>query len=284
MSGLPFAIDHLMVRVPDSEVAGRVFETLGFSVTPRSLLPGMSNRLVCFAPQDSRGASFIELIAVDDEKLAPPAVLEMLGENMGPAAIVVATGDARALAGGIGGAAAISPPLELARDCDLGAGVVSLSFSVIVAKRAGAPLGWSAIQHKTPQYYRIPQFVDHRAGDFRMTAVIAVSADPSETASALQKLWGGSYSIDAGCARFVLGSSELRIHTAEGLKQVYAFDIPISGMPVCVGLVLNANAPDAALTSLVRLSDEVTRLNNSAVLISKDGWRCLVAVEPKKVT
>jgi hypothetical protein len=281
MNGYPFAIDHLMVRVPDSDVAGRVFETLGFAVTPRSLLPGMSNRLVCFEPRDPRGASFVELIAVDDATAAPASVVEMLGERFGPAAIVVATADAHAFARDLTGTAAISSPLDLARDCDLGAGMIRLSFSVIVARRAGAPIAWSAIQHNTPRHYSVAKFIHHPAGDFQCASIIAVSADPSQTARALQSLWGGSFGIDeAGSVRFRLGSSELQIHSAGGLKRTYRCDVEATAKPSLVGIVLTAADPVKVADALASHAGHVIRLDHSAVLISDAGWRCIVAIDP----
>lgn len=280
MSGYPFAIDHLMVRVPDSDAAGRVFEALGFTVTPRSLLPGMSNRLVCFEPRDPRGASFIELISVDNTAAAPASVVEMLGENLGPAAVVVATADAHALARELAATAAISAPLDLARDCDLGAGVVRLSFSVIVARRSGAPLAWNAIQHNTPEHYRIPQFVRHRTGIFHLMSIIAVSPDPLQTARQLESLWRGPFRIDeTGCVRLTLGSSELRIYTSDSLKQTYNCEVTTGSEPSLVGIVLKAADPTKAVDALASHVGLVTRLDHSAVLISGAGWRCIVAVE-----
>ena len=119
MSDTILAIDHLMIHVPDSQEAGTVFEKLGFAVTPKSIMPGLSNRLICFGdtPYDRGICNYIELMALEDPATAPPPMPQLLGAY-GPVSTVMAIDDAHAVTSRlIGEGMQIGPVLDLQRDC-----------------------------------------------------------------------------------------------------------------------------------------------------------------------
>lgn len=277
MKGPPFAIDHLMVRVPDSEAAGASFEALGFTVTPRSLLPGLSNRLVCFPTEDERAAAFIELISIDDAAAAPEPVVDLLGARHGPAAIVVATEDAEGLARSLAPLSDILPPRELSRNWDLGDRTLTLAFSVLIARRRSAPLAWSAIQHRTPEHYRDLQFVTHPAGTFRLHALLAVAPEPLETATQLAKLWGTqTVNVSKEVVVIRLGLRELRICSWDRLFRNYGEKVDTSA--AMVGVVLQTSDPSEVVQRIAK-SDASTPLRGNAIRVGAESWSCLVVLE-----
>ena len=243
MSGAPFAIDHLMIQVPDSEAAGEAFAALGFAVTPRSLLPGLSNRLVCFPAEDARAAAFLELISVDDPRAAPEAVQDLLGPDPGPAAVVLATDDAAALAGWLAGRPGIAEPRDFAREWCLGGEALALRFAVLIAGRESAPLRWCAIQHRTPEHYRRPEFLRHAIGPCRLAALLVASEDPGGTATELAGLWGGAVRYDGpDMSELRIGSRAVRIATPARLEDCYGISARRDGVHLG-GAVLQVEAP-----------------------------------------
>ena len=274
MTGQPFGIDHLMIRVPDSEAAGRLFETLGFAVTPRSTLPGLSNRLVCFEPDDSRGASFIELISIDDPAAAPEPVIDLLGPENGPAAIVVATENAARLAAELSGRAGIQPARDLTRSWQVAGELLQLSFSVLIAHRGSAPLGWSAIQHRTPEHYRRSEFLRHTDRGLRLSAILACAPEPVQAAREMSSLWSGRLEPGpASSARVVLGRSELRVGPlTEQLRQK-------GTRARIMGIALSTTDPDPVCDRLVAHPDLVSRLGPRRFLIGVDDWTCWMEIE-----
>lgn len=268
MRGRPFGIDHLMVRVPDSERAGHVFETLGFTVTPRSTMPGLSNRLVCFPSDDPRGASFIELISVDDPDLAPEPVIDLLGFENGPAAVVVATDDAEGLAVELSGQPGVLPARDFSRSWELGDRRLDLSFSVLIARRGSAPLSWSAIQHRTPEHYRAVEFLHHPAGSFRLSAILAQAPEPIEAAGAFKVLWGATALADSPrLARVPLGPCELRVQQPEVIAD---------RTPRVLGFALATDQPDRTAESFIARFQGFSHVGGRRFRLSSDGWSCIV--------
>jgi hypothetical protein len=250
MIGAPFAIDHLMIRTADSEAAGEAFAALGFAVTPRSLLPGLSNRLICFPAEDDRAAAFLELISVDDPKAAPEAVRDLLGPNPGPAAVVLATDDAGALAGRLAGRPGIAAPRDFARAWRLGDEVLALRFAVLIAGRESAPLRWCAIQHRTPEHYHRPEFLRHAIGPSRLAALLVASEDPGGTATELAGLWGGAVRLEGpDASELWIGSRAMRIATPARLEDRYGIPARRDGVHLG-GAVLQVKAPTEAAAIL----------------------------------
>lgn len=277
MKGRPFALDHLMVQVPDSEQAGLVFEALGFAVTPRSTMPGLSNRLVCFPPDDPRGASFIELISIDAPDLAPEPVIDLLGPRHGPAAIVVATDDAAGLAQELSSRPGILPARDFSRSWDVAGRRLDLSFSVLIARRGSAPLGWSAIQHRTPEHYRVPEFLTHAAGRVRMQAILAVATDPRRVADEMSALWGCTTLLDgSGSARVALGGCELRIEPVSERRSANESGATCE----IVGVSLGTSDPDAAADRMASAAGSSASPEGRGIRIRADGWDFLIALEP----
>lgn len=234
----PLEIDHLMIHVHDVDQAGRLFEQLGFTVTPRSDFLGLSNRLVCFAPPLDACASFLELIAVEDLARAPAAVLAFLPQGEGPASAVLFGKDAHAFAKARHHKDRQTPlVLDLSRDWHLGHTCLSLSFSVCLPSHGQDAISWSYIQHKTPWHYRQPTFLDHANGGVRLNHLLVSADDPSSVAGQLAGIWQAEVQPAADSSRVLLGHTSIRIMTPARLAETYE-GVPATGGVRLVGAAI----------------------------------------------
>ena len=240
-------IDHLMVSVRDSAVAGETFERLGFYATPRSILPGMSNRLVCFpSPYEGR-CNFIELMALDDAAAAPDIMQSILRPEEGPVSMVmtvedVPAVDARLRRLGVG----IAATMDFQRDWTLPSGeVVSPAFGVIIPEFGQFPMYWNVCQHKTPELYQSDLFVSHPNGAQRLTSILGYAPSPADVAAAYTAAWGSRVERDgAGVVHVVTGDVDLLLYDDKGLAQAFP-DFPSPSAPALLGATIKVADPDA---------------------------------------
>lgn len=194
MHGAITDIDHLMVHVHDTEAAGRAFEALGFTVTPKSTMValGISNRCVLFQPAGDQCCNYIELMAKEDPARVPPFMQDILGDAEGPVSLVMATPDAQAAADQLADAGvACQPPFAVTRDWHLTDGVdVQVSFAVCIPTIGQSPLYWNLCEHRTRQHYVRPDMTAHANGAVRISGIDAVTPDAAQAASVLARQWG----------------------------------------------------------------------------------------------
>lgn len=215
-------IDHLMVAVDDSQQAGDQFTRLGFTVTERSILPGLSNRLVCFGPGHRNTCNYIELMALDDASTAPPPMPTLLPGPERPVSLVMSTSSAAGSAEYLGTAGIeATDVIDLKRDWPLPSGeVIQPEFSVVIPTPGQAPFYWNLCQHKTPQHYARPEFTSHQNGARRLTAIIAIADAPSAVAGYYQQHWGAAASSHDPVA-ITVGDVSLRIYSPSGFQQAF---------------------------------------------------------------
>ncbi|WP_281018908.1 MULTISPECIES: VOC family protein [unclassified Minwuia] len=186
-------IDHLMVHVHDADRAGRHFEELGFTVTPKSTMAalGLSNRCVLFQPASDLCCNYIELMAKEDPDRVPAFMQDVLGTDEGPVSLVMATPDARAAAAQLPDLGVpCHPPFDVERDWHLADGVdVRVAFGVCVPETGHAPLYWNLCEHRTREHYVRPDITRHANGAQRIATVGAIAADPHHTATRLGAQW-----------------------------------------------------------------------------------------------
>lgn len=219
-------IDHLMVSVADSQQAGEAFARMGFTVTPKSALPGLSNRLVCFPAQRDGACNYIELMALEAAASAPPPMPALLDPPGRPVSMVLGSSDAETTQAAMQGLGIdVAPPLHLERDWLLPSGeTISPAFAVLIPPPGFAPLYWNVCQHKTPQHYLRDDFVSHANGARAFTAVIATALEPQATADALAAQWGAGAAAPKagdGSVRLALGSVELRLYAPAGFAAAF---------------------------------------------------------------
>jgi hypothetical protein len=219
-------IDHMMISVKNSQRAGETFERLGFTLTPRSALPGMSNRLICFPPTEPDRCNFVELLGFDDRAAAPAFMHDLLGDREGPVSMVMASRDARAAeqelrANGFDP----YPARAFKRDWTLPSGeVISPEFVVCLLKPGESPLYWNIAQYvgDTPRHYHRPDFTTHPNTACAFTAVLAVADDPAAIARHYEQVWDGRVlQLPQGVVGVTLNRVTLRLMTPAQAAALY---------------------------------------------------------------
>ncbi|MEM9011087.1 MAG: VOC family protein [Pseudomonadota bacterium] len=226
-------LDHLMVNVPDAEAAGQTFERLGFTVTPKSVMPGLANRLICFADADPDHGicNYIELMGMTDPAIAPPPMPDLLARAHGPISTVMAVDDAEAVTArlsdqGLG----VGPVLHLQRDWHLPGGeVISPAFAVAIPALEQRPFYWNYCQHKTAGHYVRPDFTGHRNAIARLDAVLAVHEAPAEAAAPYAVDWQVKPAGEDPVA-VAPGRVALEIHTPAAFAKRFGGPAPAPGL------------------------------------------------------
>ncbi|MBO6638750.1 MAG: VOC family protein [Roseitalea sp.] len=236
MSDRIHAIDHVMIHVPASQTAGATFERLGFAVTPKSGMPGLSNRLICFGdtPHENGICNYLELMALEDAQTAPPPMPRLL-DGYGPASTVMAVDDAQAVTERLQqGGMAIGPVLDLRRDWALPDGtVITPAFSVAIPDLGQAPVYWNYCRHKTAHHYVRREFVTHPNTALAFDAVYAIVDDPDAAAAHYARTWQARVDGD----RLVLPEGpSMHLMTAQTARATLPDGLVETGMPGLKGL------------------------------------------------
>lgn len=184
-------IDHIMCSVRSAQDAGQTYEKFGFYVTPRSPMIGLSNRLVCFNPQEDVCCNYLELLCIEDKDTAPEIMNKVLSEVERPASMVLSSVDAfeeeKRLADlGLNPL----PAFYISRLWDLPNGeTIKAEFNVCIPEPGHSPIYWNLCQHLTKQHYVRPDFTAHPNSAERLTHIYALSPEPEKDGAQLAKEW-----------------------------------------------------------------------------------------------
>ena len=187
-------LDHLMVLVDDLDAVSREAGKSGFTTTPVSEMPGLANRLICFEDAQPGATSFLEFLQITNAASAPSAVLDVLGQTDGPAAIVVAVRDTGAYCThlqriGVSHAG----PIAVQRQWDIGgAAPLEVRLEIVLVDPTGLPVPCIAVRHHTAEHYLRRAFVTHENGTQAMPAVVVAADDPGDAAKRFGELVGAS--------------------------------------------------------------------------------------------
>jgi hypothetical protein len=216
-------LDHLMISVAGSDRAGATFERMGFTLTPRSALPGMSNRLICF-PSSVRGRNnFIELLSLDDRATAPAIMHDVLGGSERPVSMVMASPDARTTAAALEELGLSPQFMQFKRDWRLPSGeVISPEFRVCIPKPGASPLMWNVCEYLNPELYQRHDFIWHKNTARRFTAALALADDPETLARHYESVWNAKAALSAdGSLAVSPGTTALRIYAPEHAARLF---------------------------------------------------------------
>lgn len=185
------AFDHLMVMVGHEDRAAKDFASAGYAVTPRSELPGMANRLVCFPSALPYAACFLELLAIERRDDVPPQILSFLGEALGPRAIVVAVADMDGYCGWLGKAGiSFAGPIPIRREWKLPGGeVLNVHLDILLPEARPDLVRWVAVKHHTVHHYLRSDFVQHANAHPHFAGVVVAANEPRYVASELARIW-----------------------------------------------------------------------------------------------
>lgn len=233
------AFDHLMVMVADEAAAAREFSEAGFTVTPRSELPGMANRLICFPSSVSHAACFIELLSVEQADAVPAAVRDLIGQTLGPISLVFAVSDLneclRTLVRlGLG----VIGPLEIRRRWTLPSGqTLDVALDVVIGEGGTLPFKWVIVQHHTVAHYQRVEFTSHANGIRAVRAIVASVEAPLREAETMERMFGCGYRRAGVCAIIELRNVPLLlIPNTAGVRYERAAGSAIAGVVLQSGL------------------------------------------------
>ncbi|MEO4043486.1 VOC family protein [Hoeflea sp. CAU 1731] len=275
------AIDHLMIHVADSEQAGAVFERLGFVVTPKSDLPGLSNRLICFGdtPYERGVCNYIELMSLDDAAIAPPPMPRLLKEY-GPVSTVLSVDDAHAVhARLIAEGIKIGPVLDLQRDWTLPDGsVVTPAFSVAIPELGQAPVYWNYCLHKTAQHYIRLEFTEHPNTALSFDEVYLAVDDPDAAAAHYVEHWLAQREGD----RLLLPEGPaLRLMSRDKIGAVLPVELVASDSPGIKAMGVTVNDLAKAQAVIRKTGVSTITLENGFAVKADDAAGCALLFEER---
>lgn len=221
MSAPVVDLDHLMVSVRDAHEAGERFARMGFSVTPRSQLPGMANRLIVFPSSHPDRNNFLEFLALEDPAKAPAVMSDILRDPDRPASLVMASRDARRAERAFAAKNLEPlPAMQFRRDWVMPGGeVVTPQFVVCIVRPRSSPLAWNVCQYLNPEVYRRPEFVRHVNTAVRFAAAIAVADDVKAVAQYFSRAWDAqARHAEDGATIVSPGEVPLRLYSPEAAR------------------------------------------------------------------
>lgn len=249
------AFDHVVLAVRDLDGAAQIYETLGFSLTPRAYHEdrmGTSNRIAQFQAQN-----FIELLEVDrPDTLAPhnfsaaPPFFSFgahnraaLAEREGLSMLVFAGDDARAdVASFAAKSVPTYAPFDFERQARLPDGKsVTVAFSLAFATSPDMPnMAFFVCQNRAPEYFWKPEFQTHENGALGIRAIYLSSRDPGRDAAFLGKMFDGEVTAVAGGKHVACGGQqEVRVLTPETISKLDpSFAMGDLDKPVLAGLTI----------------------------------------------
>jgi hypothetical protein len=180
------SIDHLVLCVRDLDAARRVYERLGFTLTPKALHPfGTANSLV------QLDGNFLELLAIADRGLIKPAGSgefafaafneRFLAAREGMSMLVFASGDARRDQRDFAAAGLDTyVPFDFSRQAVLPDGnAVTVGFSLaFVTEKRMPDAAFFVCQQHAPQYFWKPEYQSHRNGALAVDEVVMMAPEP----------------------------------------------------------------------------------------------------------
>ena len=208
------AIDHLVIRVADLDEGEKLFNKLGFALTPRGFHAGRGSANHT-APLSS--GNYFELIY-----LPPGADMPFPERAEGPVALALAPIDSRTVHAELTTLGfQVEPPRDLARPVHLPEGTrearfINGSFPPI----APESIGFFVCQHLTRDLVWRPEWEGHANGADRVTGVIVVHPAPADLQPTYAKLFGeAAVSASDDSLIVALGGDKISFLTPAAFKR-----------------------------------------------------------------
>jgi Glyoxalase-like domain len=257
-------IDHVVLAVRDLDRAAPLFNTIGFTLTPRAFHDdrmGTSNRLIQF-----HGRNFVEVLTVDrpgklvrhDFSSVPPFFsfgdhnrLALAGRE-GLSILVFASDDARADIRRFEAAGLQTfQPFDFERQARLPDGTeVTVSFSLAFAASPDMPgIAFMVSQNRAQAFFWKAEYQSHANGAQAMNAVYLASAAPDRDAAFIGAMFDGTVAPMSGGMRVACGpAQEVRVLTP---KAVAALDpvFDAGASPVLAGLSVVSEAREGIVSA-----------------------------------
>jgi hypothetical protein len=219
-------IDHTLVGVQDLEAARKVWQTLGFTVTPRGRHIGWGTGNYCIMFE----SGYVELLGIVQPTEFLNGLDVFLKSREGLMGLAFGTDDAKRLQKSLQDAGVASDgPKDLKRKLELPEGEALPAFSLLFPDKKALPdLNAFVTQHLTPEIIRRKEWVRHANRARRLVSVTVVAADPAQTALGYLPIFGPDR-IKASDAMTVVdtGAGAIRFVTPGGLRILYEALLPL---------------------------------------------------------
>jgi catechol 2,3-dioxygenase-like lactoylglutathione lyase family enzyme len=263
-------IDHTLVGVRDLEAARTVWQTLGFTVTPRGRHIGWGTGNYCIMFE----SGYVELLGVVQPTEFLNGLDLFLKSREGLMALAFATDDPKRLQSLLKEAGiAAEGPKDLKRKLELPEGEALPAFSLLFPDKKALPdLNAFVTQHLTPTMIRRNEWLRHANRARRLVSVTVVAADPATTALGYLPIFGPER-IKVTDAMTVVdtGAGAIRFVTPGGLRMLYEALLPL---------------PDFAPPWIAAMKIEVADKNrcrdflkDRSIPVEKTGKGCLIPPE-----
>jgi catechol 2,3-dioxygenase-like lactoylglutathione lyase family enzyme len=263
-------IDHTLVGVKDLEAARQLWQTLGFTVTPRGRHIGWGTGNYCIMFE----SGYIELLGVVQPTEFLNGLDVFLKSREGLMALAFGTEDPKGLQAALAKAGIASDgPKDLKRKLELPEGEALPAFSLLFPDPKALPdLKAFVTQHLTPDIIRRKEWLRHANRARRLVSVTVVAADPAKAALGYLPIFGPER-IKVSDAMTVVdtGAGAIRFVTPGGLRNLYEALLPL---------------PDFAPPWIAAMKIEVADKNRCRdflkdrnVPVEKTGKGCLVPPE-----
>jgi Glyoxalase-like domain len=282
-------IDHLVVAVRDLDLAGRLYERMGFRVGARNRHPwGTENRIVQLP------GTFIELVTAGQEAEIPPRrgrtysfgafVRDYLARREGLAMLALDSGNATADAtrfarAGIG---SFDPFFFERKGARPDGTATHVAFTLAFAEDAAAPrMGFFACQHHHPENFWNPAFEDHPNRAVSVSTVAMAAPDPLRHERFLALFTGGGSVRPSGHdLSFALARGRLDVMTLDDAGEIYGSVEEEPGEPCFVGFGVRIAALERQAGELSVAGVPYQRIGSRLVVPASAALGVAVAFEP----
>jgi catechol 2,3-dioxygenase-like lactoylglutathione lyase family enzyme len=207
MPGAIGGFDHIIIGVADLDTACRVYQRLGFTLSPRGRHIGWGTANYCIM----FGGDYLELLGILDDSQFTNNLDKRLAENgEGLLGVSYASDDADAAYAQLSAIGA-QPPQDLKRLLDLPEGTVEPAFRLV---HLSPETPGFLCQHLSRDLVWQPQWLDHANGAHCVAAVSMRVEDLKFAAAAYGKLFGTRAVSQA--------DEEVRVTVGEGVLRLRA--------------------------------------------------------------
>jgi hypothetical protein len=213
-------IDHSLIGVRDLDGARQIWQSLGFTATPRGRHIGWGTANYCLMFEQG----YVELLGIVDPAQFTNNLDKFLAEREGLLGLAFASADADATAARLK-AAGLAPdgPKELKRLLELPAGEVLPAFRLVFLPPADLPdLRGFFCQHLTPEIVRRPEWLSHPNGARRIAGLTVASDRPAALAPAYARIFGpDALAVGQDALEIATAGAKLSFLTPAGLAARY---------------------------------------------------------------
>ena len=268
-------IDHLVICVRDLEAASRVYQALGFTLTPRALHPfGTTNQL---AQLERR--HFLELLGVADADKIPPMRpgffsfgafnTHYLEQREGMSMLVLASDDARRDQAAFEKAGLQTyAPFDFARKATLPDGrQVEVAFSMAFVTHPDiADAAFFTCQQHAPEYFWRREYQSHPNTAIGVSEVIMTAPEPREFETFFAALSGANRCVvNASSLTVPLGAGRLTVLSPTGCAARFGDEVALESTESArfVAYRVAVQSLDAVLAALDNGPLELVRITES---------------------